>query len=86
MNRIKSKDRGIETYEINKISLFCFDKKKYIQNKGCNGLALSELIIKKKPFILLIIYKRSFVTVQKYYSNFLSSQNSFFVELLKLLF
>ena len=30
MNRIQSKDRRIETYEINKISLSCFDYKIYI--------------------------------------------------------
>ena len=40
MNRIQSKDHGIGTYEINKISLSCFDDKKYIQNNGCDGLAL----------------------------------------------
>ena len=40
MNRIQSKDRKIGTYEINKISLFCFDDKTYIQNNECDGLAL----------------------------------------------
>ena len=30
MNRTQSKDHKIETYEINKISLFCFDDKIYI--------------------------------------------------------
>ena len=30
MNRIQSKDHTIGTYEINNISLFCFDDKKYI--------------------------------------------------------
>ena len=30
MNRIQSKDHTIGTYEINKISLFCFDDRKYI--------------------------------------------------------
>ena len=33
MNRIQSKDHRIGTYEINKISLSCFDIKIYIQNK-----------------------------------------------------
>ena len=41
MNRIQSKDHRIKTYEINKISLSCFDDKIYIQNNGCDGLALS---------------------------------------------
>ena len=40
MNRIQSKDHRIRTYEINKISLSCFDDKIYIQNNGCDGLAL----------------------------------------------
>ena len=40
MNRIQSKDHKIETYEINKIALFCFDNKTYIQNNGYDGLTL----------------------------------------------
>ena len=40
VNRIQSKDHGIGTYEINNIYLSCFDDKIYIQNKGCDGLAL----------------------------------------------
>ena len=33
MNRIQSKIHRIGTYEINKISLSCFDEKMYIQKK-----------------------------------------------------
>ena len=40
VNRIQSKDHKIGTYEINKISLSCFDDKTDIQNNGCDGLAL----------------------------------------------
>ena len=40
INRIQSKNHRIGTYEINMISLRCFDDKIYIQNKGCDGLAL----------------------------------------------
>ena len=40
MKRIQSKDRKIGTYEINNNSLLCFDDKIYIQNNGCDGLAL----------------------------------------------
>ena len=40
MNRIQSKGHKIGTYEINKISLFCFYDKIYIQNNECDGLAL----------------------------------------------
>ena len=40
MNRIQSKDHKMGTYEINKISLSCFDDKIYIQNNKFDGLAL----------------------------------------------
>ena len=40
MNRIQSKDHRIGTYEINKISLPCFDDKMHIQNNGYDGLAV----------------------------------------------
>ena len=40
MNRIHSKDQRIGTYEINKISLSYFDDKIFIQNNGCDVLAL----------------------------------------------
>ena len=43
MNRIKSKGHKIGTYEINKISLPCFDGIIYIQNNGCDGLALDVM-------------------------------------------
>ena len=40
MIRIQSKDHRIETYEIIKTSLSCFDDKMYIQNNGYDGLSL----------------------------------------------
>ena len=40
MNRIQSKNHKIGTYEINKISLPCFNDKIYIENYGYEGLAL----------------------------------------------
>ena len=40
MNRIQSKNHKIGIYEINKISLSCFDDKIYIQNNRCDGLSL----------------------------------------------
>ena len=40
LNRIQSKDHKIGTYEINKISLSCFNDKIYIQNNGSHELAL----------------------------------------------
>ena len=40
MNRIKTEDHRIGTYEINKISLPCFDDKIYVLNNGYDRLAL----------------------------------------------
>ena len=40
INRIQSKGHRIGTYEINNISLSWSDDKIYIQNNGCDGLAL----------------------------------------------
>ena len=34
MNRIQSKDHRVGTYEINKMSLPCFDDKIYAKNNG----------------------------------------------------
>ena len=41
MNRYQSINHRIRTYEINKISLFCFDEELYILNYGTNKLDLS---------------------------------------------
>ena len=41
VNRSQNKDHRIGTYEINKISLSCFDDKICIQNNGYDGLVLS---------------------------------------------
>ena len=38
MNRVQSKGHRIGTYEINKISLSCFNDKRYIQNNGYHRL------------------------------------------------
>ena len=40
INRIQSKNHGIGIYEINKISLPCFNDKIHILNNGYNGLDL----------------------------------------------
>ena len=40
MNRSQGKSYRIGTYEINKISLPCFDDTIYIQNNGYDGLDL----------------------------------------------
>ena len=39
MQRIQSKLHEIGTYDVNKISLSCFDDKRYVLNNGINTLA-----------------------------------------------
>ena len=39
MNKIQSKKHKIDTYDIKKISLSCFDDKRYILNDGITTLA-----------------------------------------------
>ena len=39
MKRIQSKKHKLGTYEINKISLLCFDDKRYVQDDSINTLA-----------------------------------------------
>ena len=39
MKRIQSKLHEIGTYDVNKISLTCFDDKRYVLNNGINTLA-----------------------------------------------
>ena len=65
MNRIQSKNDKIETYELNKTSLLCFDDKIHILNKG-------YLRYLQKTVILITTHK-SFLSSNKYYVNFPSS-------------
>ena len=60
MNRTQSKDNKIGTYEINKVSLSCFDDKIYIQNKGYDGLALGYQSYLEKTVTLITILKKLF--------------------------
>ena len=39
MRRIKPKNHNLDIYETNKISLSCFDDKRYILKNGINTLA-----------------------------------------------
>ena len=47
MRRIQSKKHKIETYEINKISLSCFDDKRFILDDGIHTLAYFHKDLKK---------------------------------------
>ena len=67
MRRIQVKKHKIGTYEINKISLLCFDDKRFVLNDGIHTLAyfhtglknrFSEMIINKKRFKKIAIKRR----------------------------
>ena len=47
MKGIKSKNHNIGTYEDNKISISCFDDKRYILENGTNTLAYGHKDIQK---------------------------------------
>ena len=69
MKRIQSKKHKIGTYKINKISLLCFDDKRFVLDDGIHTLAyfhedlknrFSQMIINKKRFSQMIIKKKRF--------------------------
>ena len=64
----------IGTYEINKVSLSCFDVKMYIQNNGYDGLGLSYQSWLDQTIILKTILKKAFC--QAYYFNFQANQDN----------
>ena len=65
MKRIKSKKKHrTGTYEINKISLSCFDDKRYVLNDGIHKLAyFHKVCIKQKISDIIIRYKRFSQTI-----------------------
>ena len=57
MNTIRSDKHQISSYEINKVSLSCFDDKRYIIDDGIQSYAYGHYKIKKiKKYIFNIIY------------------------------
>ena len=48
MRRIQSKKHKIGTYEINKISLSCFDDKRFVLDDGIHTLAYFHKDLKKQ--------------------------------------
>ena len=75
MNRIQSKGHKIGTYETNKISLSCFDDKTYIQNNGCDGLALILITIKKVFLSRMFLLIFSLVRTASFLSSILNLKN-----------
>ena len=51
MKRIQSKKHKISTYDVNKISLSCFDDKRYILNDGITTLAYFDKDLKDQNFV-----------------------------------
>ena len=47
MSRIQAKNHKLETYEINKVSLSCFDDKRFVLNDGIHTLAYFHKDLKK---------------------------------------
>ena len=47
MRRIQAKNLKLGTYEINKISLSCFDDKRFVLNDGIHTLAYFHKDLKK---------------------------------------
>ena len=67
MRRIQGKKHKMGPYEINKISLSCFDDKTFVLNDGIHRLAyfhkdlknrFSQMIINKKRFKKILIKRR----------------------------
>ena len=52
MKRVQSKKHKIGTYEINNISLLCFDDKRFVLDYGIHTLAYFHKDCKKQKFVL----------------------------------
>ena len=55
MKRIQAKNHKIGTYEIDKISLSCFDDKRYVLDDGVNTLAYFHKDCKNVIIIIILI-------------------------------
>ena len=55
MKRIQAKKHKIGTYEIDKISLLCFDDQRYVLHDGVNTLAYFHKIVTR--YVIKIIIK-----------------------------
>ena len=60
MRIIQSEKHKIGTYEINKISLSCFDNKRFLLDDGIHTLAYFHNDLEKNRFLQMIIDKKSF--------------------------
>ena len=61
MNRIQSKNHKIEIYELNKISLSCFDDRRYILNNRYDELGFGYKVDYETKLNLITIQNSFFV-------------------------
>jgi len=52
MNTLRSMSREIYAMEINKISLSCFDDKRYIHSKGIDSFAYGHFLTRDKQICI----------------------------------
>ena len=72
MKRIQSKKHKLGTYEIDKISLSCFDNKRYVVDDGIHTLSycpkiVSKVVILKKIMIILFLLMIIDFVIDYYY-------------------
>ena len=60
IKRIQSKKHKLGTYEINKISLSCFNDKKYVLDDDGIYTLVSQVMIKKKRFKKIVVIERDY--------------------------
>ena len=75
MRRIKAKKRKVETYEIDKISLPCFEDKRFVLKDGIYTPAYFQKDLTKKRIIKLIKKKR-FSQIKRIQKRFHEEQDS----------
>ena len=75
MRRIKAKRRKVETYEIDKISLPCFEDKRFVLKDGIYTPAYFQKDLTKKRIIKLIKKKR-FSQIKRIQKRFHEEQDS----------
>ena len=68
MRRIQSKKHKLGTHKINKISLLCFDDRRFVLDDGIHTLAYFHKDVKKNGFSQIITNEKRFsqiIRIQK---------------------
>ena len=74
MKRIQSKKHKLGTYEIDKISLSCFDDKSYVLDDGIRCWLIfikivSQVVKRLKKIVIKKIIIKKIVIIEKFYDN-----------------